>query len=157
MGLRALLKGPTAVQILSWPQQGSNHRPCGSKSISLTTMLQAAHLCLVVFQSCRLNEEQLGRAEWNRILTILWEKAPPCLWHRGQEMLESTPLRSLVQLSPPRGLFGQHWWIELFEAKTIVFLTQVLSGQLSHTYHISHEWHLSFEKGVIVPTKKTGV
>ena len=27
-GLRALLKGPTAV-----PHQGSNHRPCGSKSI----------------------------------------------------------------------------------------------------------------------------
>ena len=25
VGLRALLKGPTAVQILSWPHQGSNH------------------------------------------------------------------------------------------------------------------------------------
>ena len=32
MGLRALLKGPTAVQILSWPHQGSNQRPCGPKS-----------------------------------------------------------------------------------------------------------------------------
>ena len=44
VGLRALLKGPTAVQILSWPHQGSNHRPCGSKSSSLTTTLQAALL-----------------------------------------------------------------------------------------------------------------
>ena len=42
MGLKALLKGPTAVQILLWPHQGSNHRPCGSKSSSLTTTLQAA-------------------------------------------------------------------------------------------------------------------
>ena len=42
VGLRALLKGPTAVQILSWPHQGSNHQPCGSKSSSLTTTLQAA-------------------------------------------------------------------------------------------------------------------
>ena len=41
VGLRALLKGPTAVQILSWPNQGSKHRPCGSKSSSLTTTLQA--------------------------------------------------------------------------------------------------------------------
>ena len=39
MELRALLKGPTAVQVV-----GSNHRPCGSKSSSLTTMLQAAHM-----------------------------------------------------------------------------------------------------------------
>ena len=43
VGLRALLKGPTAVRILSWPHQGSNHRPCGSKSSSLTTMLQYFH------------------------------------------------------------------------------------------------------------------
>ena len=42
VGLRALLKGSSAVQILSWPHQGSDHRPCGSKSSSLTTMLQAA-------------------------------------------------------------------------------------------------------------------
>ena len=42
VGLRALLKVPTAVQILSWPDQGSNHRPCAPKSCSLTTMLQAA-------------------------------------------------------------------------------------------------------------------
>ena len=42
MGLRALLKGPTAVLILSWPHQESNHRPCGSKSSSFTTTLQAA-------------------------------------------------------------------------------------------------------------------
>ena len=41
VGLRALLKGPTAVQILSWPQLGSNHQPCRSKSSSLTTTLQA--------------------------------------------------------------------------------------------------------------------
>ena len=27
MRLRALLKGPKAVQILSWTHQGSNHRP----------------------------------------------------------------------------------------------------------------------------------
>ena len=40
VGLRALLKGPTAVQILSWPHQGSNHQPCVSKSSSLTTTLQ---------------------------------------------------------------------------------------------------------------------
>ena len=33
VGLRALLKGPTTVQILLWPHLGSNHRPCGSKSI----------------------------------------------------------------------------------------------------------------------------
>ena len=38
VGLRALLKGPTAVQILSWPHQGSNHRPCGSKSSTLTPL-----------------------------------------------------------------------------------------------------------------------
>ena len=44
MGLRALLKGRTAVQILSWPHQGSKHRPCGSKSSSLTATLQAALL-----------------------------------------------------------------------------------------------------------------
>ena len=43
VGLRALLKGPTAVQILSWPHQRSSHQPCRSKSSSLTTMLQAAH------------------------------------------------------------------------------------------------------------------
>ena len=30
-GLRALLKGATAVQILSWPHQESNLRPCGSR------------------------------------------------------------------------------------------------------------------------------
>ena len=47
MGLRALLKGPTAVQILSWPHQGSNRRPCGSKSSLLTTMLQAAPIGLL--------------------------------------------------------------------------------------------------------------
>ena len=41
VGLRALLKGPTAVQILPWPHQGSNHRPCGCKSSTLTTTLQA--------------------------------------------------------------------------------------------------------------------
>ena len=44
VGLRALLKGPTAVQIVSWPHQGSNHQPCGSKPSSLTTTLQAATL-----------------------------------------------------------------------------------------------------------------
>ena len=44
VGLRALLRGPTAVQILSWPHQESNHRPCGSKSSSLTTTLPAAPL-----------------------------------------------------------------------------------------------------------------
>ena len=45
-----MLMGPTAVQILSWPHQGSNHRPCGSKSSSLTTTLQAAPtVCLVIF------------------------------------------------------------------------------------------------------------
>ena len=33
---------PTAVQILSWPHWGLNHRPCGSKSSNLTTTLQAA-------------------------------------------------------------------------------------------------------------------
>ena len=27
VGLRALLKGPTALQILSWPHQGSNPQP----------------------------------------------------------------------------------------------------------------------------------
>ena len=37
VGLRALLKGPTAVQILAWPHQGSNHRPYGFKSSSLTS------------------------------------------------------------------------------------------------------------------------
>ena len=37
-----MLKGPTAVQILSWPHQGLNHRPCGSKSLSLTATLRAA-------------------------------------------------------------------------------------------------------------------
>ena len=42
MGLRALLKGPTAEQILPWPHLGSNHGPYGSKSSSLTAMLQAA-------------------------------------------------------------------------------------------------------------------
>ena len=42
VGLRVCLKGPTAVQILSWPHQGSNHRPCGSKSSRLTATLQAA-------------------------------------------------------------------------------------------------------------------
>ena len=41
VGLRALLKGPTAMQILSWPHQGSNHRSCRSMSSSLTTRLQA--------------------------------------------------------------------------------------------------------------------
>ena len=41
VGLRASLKGP-AVQILSRLHQGSNHRPCGSKSSSLTTTLQPA-------------------------------------------------------------------------------------------------------------------
>ena len=50
--LRALLKGLTAVQILSWPHQGSNlHRPCGSKSSSLTATLQAAPdqiLCVAI-------------------------------------------------------------------------------------------------------------
>ena len=30
--------GLRAVQMLLWPQQGSNQRPCGSKSSSLTTM-----------------------------------------------------------------------------------------------------------------------
>ena len=43
-GLRALLKGPAAVQILSWPHQGPNHRPYGAKSISLTATQQAAPL-----------------------------------------------------------------------------------------------------------------
>ena len=42
VGLRALLKGPTAVQIFSWPHQASNHRPCRSKSSTLTTTLQTA-------------------------------------------------------------------------------------------------------------------
>ena len=42
VGLRALLKGPTAVLILSWPHHGSNHQPCGSKSSSLAATLQAA-------------------------------------------------------------------------------------------------------------------
>ena len=41
VGLRALLKGPTLVQMLSWPHQGSNHQPCGLTSSSLTTTLQA--------------------------------------------------------------------------------------------------------------------
>ena len=36
VGLRALLKGPTVVQILLWPRLGSNHRPCRSESSSLT-------------------------------------------------------------------------------------------------------------------------
>ena len=40
--LQALLKGPTAVLILSWLHQGLNHRPCGSKSSCLTATLQAA-------------------------------------------------------------------------------------------------------------------
>ena len=38
LGLRALLKGPTAVQILSWPRRGSNHRPCGSISLGCAPM-----------------------------------------------------------------------------------------------------------------------
>ena len=60
MGLRAVLKGPTAVQILSWPHQGSNHRPCGSKSSSLTTTLQAAPT-----QSC----DVIGRARKGQLQT----------------------------------------------------------------------------------------
>ena len=47
VGLRALLKGPTAVQILSWPHLGSNYRPCGSKSSSLTTTLQATNTTFI--------------------------------------------------------------------------------------------------------------
>ena len=50
MGLRALLKGPTAVQILWWPHQGSNRRPRGSKSSSLTATLQAAHERVSIFK-----------------------------------------------------------------------------------------------------------
>ena len=46
VGLRALVKGPAAVQILSWPHQGSDHRPCGFKSSQVAT-LQAAPLLLV--------------------------------------------------------------------------------------------------------------
>ena len=57
LGFRALLKEPTAVQILSWPDQGSNHRPCGSMSSSLTTTLQAAFL---------VN----GRITWHKKYTI---------------------------------------------------------------------------------------
>ena len=37
VGLRALLKGPKAGQVLSRPNQGSNRRPCRSKPSSLTT------------------------------------------------------------------------------------------------------------------------
>ena len=53
VGLRALLKSPTAVQILSWPHQGSNHRPCGSKSSTLTTMLQPALYSAFLFLQTR--------------------------------------------------------------------------------------------------------
>ena len=45
VGLRALLKGPTAVRILSWPHQGSNHRPWQHPSSLLTVKL-------VYFWSC---------------------------------------------------------------------------------------------------------
>ena len=40
VGLRALSQGPNSrsyVRILLWPHQGSNHRPCGSKSSGFTT------------------------------------------------------------------------------------------------------------------------
>ena len=40
-GLRALLKGPTAVWIL-WLHRGLNHQPSGSQSCSLAARLQAA-------------------------------------------------------------------------------------------------------------------
>ena len=36
------VKGSTAVQILSWPHQGTNQRPYGSKSCSLTFVLSPA-------------------------------------------------------------------------------------------------------------------
>ena len=45
MGLRALLIGPTAVQILSWPHLGSGPRPCGSKSIRLRYRLPLRLFC----------------------------------------------------------------------------------------------------------------
>ena len=60
VGLRASLKGPTAVQILSWPHQGSNPRPCGSQSISLTAMLQAYNH-LVLRPHTKMSEHQGGR------------------------------------------------------------------------------------------------
>ena len=42
-GFKGLAQGPNSLcSIISWPHRGSNHRLCGSKSISLTTMLQAA-------------------------------------------------------------------------------------------------------------------
>ena len=53
VGLRALLKGPTAVRISSWPHRGSNRRPCGSKSISLTATLQACKSLSTVTISVR--------------------------------------------------------------------------------------------------------
>ena len=49
VGLRALFKGPTAVQILLWPHQGLNHRPCGCKSSNLTSTLQAAPVIIKIW------------------------------------------------------------------------------------------------------------
>ena len=59
VGLRALLKGPTAVQILSWPHQGSNHRPCRSKSRNkaVGTIAGSYERCLTEIKQWGLIEE----------------------------------------------------------------------------------------------------
>ena len=54
VGLRALLKGQQLCRSYQGPHQGSNQRPCGSKSSSLTTTLQAApiHICGYYYDKC---------------------------------------------------------------------------------------------------------
>ena len=48
VGLRALLKGPAAVQILSWPHRGSDRRPRGFQSCNLKYWLAKYWLALNV-------------------------------------------------------------------------------------------------------------
>ena len=73
VGLRALLKGPTAVQILSWPHQGSNHRPCGSKSSSINTTCYRLPVFSVQFiSSCFSLSVSVSWLRWNHCVGLLY-------------------------------------------------------------------------------------
>ena len=119
VGLRALLKGPTAVQILPWTHQGLNHRPCGSNWRTLTTTLHYA-VCLYFSEKRKTTEKSLKMTNHLRNQFSFYSDLSPqpispegkCLKPNlaKNQKAQHSMKNSMQMHSMDREWVGEHWW-----------------------------------------------
>ena len=128
VGLRALLKGPTAVQILSWPHLGSNHQPCRSTTLQAappfthqwrlaamqgTNQLVRSNWGLGVLLLGTIRHAQggseLGKPSWPDDCSYLLSHLAPTLSHLAPTSWAISPLLShLAPTEPSRPYLLSH-------------------------------------------------